>query len=167
MRTGQRDFPSCRVSCSVYKLRGAGQVPPVTAQGRAGHRPAGGVQLYCASLVFPQLYSFFSLLFITVAFVVFILFVVAIIIFTVVILTWFQLLNCSHLNSQILPLSSNSYSHLTMGRPVSKQLLGTELPAGVNPLQLVDTGCTCLTEIISSQKHPVHAADVMLVHQQT
>lgn len=95
MHTGQRDFPSQRVSCSVYKLRGADQVSPATAQGCTGHQPAGGVQLYCTWLAFLQFYSFFSLLFITVvAFAVFV-FVATIIIIVVIIFNnfnWFQLL---------------------------------------------------------------------------
>lgn len=48
---------------------------------------------------------------------------------------------------------------------MSKYLVGTELPAGVNPLQLFDAGCTCSAEVITSQEDPMHAADVVLVHR--
>lgn len=93
----------------MYKLRGAEQVSAVTAQGHAGHQPAGGVQLLWASLDFLQFYSFFSLLFITVvAFVVFIVVVVATIIIVVIFISIIKLFL-----SQVLPLFSKSYYHPT------------------------------------------------------
>lgn len=43
-----------------YIMEEVGQEGPITAQETAGHRSAGGEQLYCASLVFFGFYlSFF------------------------------------------------------------------------------------------------------------
>lgn len=50
-KTIQRDIPSQRISCSVYKLGGVGWEGLIAAQEGAAYWSAGVEQLYCASLV--------------------------------------------------------------------------------------------------------------------
>ena len=96
--------------------------------GLAGHRSAGGEQLYCASLVFLSpfsfgFYPFPHLFFITVVIIV----IVIVIIVIVVVLTFFilfKLLNCSYLNPRVLHSFQILLPTLLGGEGVSKRLCG-------------------------------------------